>query len=82
MLQENEVSLEEQIKNIPIRDQISYIKRIEIRDTMIEFATKYHVNTNGAAMRFDTFPHMTELYETGALYQDDCIIFLFNFSAS
>jgi hypothetical protein len=62
------------LKNLPREEKISLIKRIEIRDTMRIFATKYHRNTNGDPLRFDTYPHLVELYEEGAIHKDMVIM--------
>jgi len=42
-----------------------YIRLFDLRDKRIEFATKYHVNTNGNHLVFDQrFKYMREIYES------------------
>ena len=42
-----------------------YIRLFDLRDKRIEFATKYHVNTNGNNLVFDQrFKYMREIYES------------------
>lgn len=62
------------IKTLSKEDKISYYKRLEIRDTMILFANEHHHNTKGEPLRFDTYPHLVELYEEGALHKDIVIM--------
>lgn len=64
----------EDLRDISLRDKISYLKRLEIRDTMILFANEHHRNTSGFPMRWDTFGHMVELYMEGALHKDIVIM--------
>ena len=60
--------------NLNKNDAISYLKRLDIQEKMFEFATECHRNMNGEKMRFDTFQHMIELYDDGALFKDIVII--------
>ncbi len=64
-------NFEEMITNMDKKQKISMIKKIEIRDKMIEFANNHHHSANGEQLRFDndSFPHIRELYEEGALHQ-------------
>lgn len=65
-----------EISSYTKKEKISYFKRLEILETMLWFANDHHTSANGEKMRFDndSFPHMRELYETGALHKDICIM--------
>ena len=69
-----EQTLEGQLAKLSKRDKVSFIKRLEIRETMIYFANNYHTNTSGNPMRWDTFKHMVDIYQNASIEKDVVIM--------
>ena len=62
------------IEELTLKEKLSYIKRLEIKEVAHKFATEYHRNTSGHKLRFDTFLHMVDLYDDGPLFKDIVIM--------
>ena len=62
------------IEGLDRKKKLTYLKRLEIRDTIIEFATKHHRNMEGEPMDWEDFFHIAELYEETILDQEVVIV--------